>query len=103
MTFAIVGSLRAAAPSSNPARRCVSERREGAPTPFKRFPEAATSLLRACPSRSSTNAFFTGFLSIAHGIYFAARVVGLCRRGARPEVGEHLCVGALSAGGAIEF
>ena len=78
--------------------RRLASRRAGKPLPrFRR------RLLRACPSRCSSNAFFTGFLSIAHRIYFAAGVVGLCRRGARPEVGEHLCVGALSAGGAIEF
>jgi hypothetical protein len=60
-------------------------------------------LLRARPSRRSRNAFFRAFLRLAHGIYVAASVVGLRRRGARSEVGEHLGVSALCAGSAIEF
>ena len=65
--------------------------------------EVEPRLLRACPSRRSRNSFFRAFLRMAHGIHVAASVVGLCRRGARLEVGKHLCVSALSAGGAIEF
>ena len=60
-------------------------------------------LLRARPSsRSSSDAFFS-FLRIAHRIHVATSVVGLCGRGARPEVGKHFCVSTLRAGRAIEF
>ena len=69
----------------------------------KRSPGIGRCLLGACPSRRSRNPFFRDFLRLAHRINVAASVVGLCRRGARLEVGKHLCVSALSAGGAIEF
>src|SRR5262245_10446237 len=64
---------------------------------------ACLLLLRACSSRRSINAFFAGFLLIAHGIHIAASVVGLCRGGTRPEIGEHLRISALCAGSAIEI
>ena len=79
---------------------CADSRRGVLVKPLPRF---RRRLLRACPSRCSRNAFFAGFLSIAHGVYGAASVVGLRCRGARPEVGEHFGVGALCASGAIEF